>query len=60
MEGQLYLSCDGSVADCDLTCADAPSDFCFDCKPKCRCPGGTVLDEIAKKCVKRDECSKNR
>ena len=60
VEGQLYLGCDGSVTDCDLTCADNPSEFCFGCVPKCRCPSGTVLDQIAKRCVERDECSKNR
>ena len=59
VEGQLYLPCDGSATDCDLTCTDdSPIDFCLCLKPKCRCPSGTMLDEIAKRCVKRDECSK--
>ena len=52
----MYLPCDGS---CDLTCADDPLEdkICPLCVPECRCPSGTVLDEVANRCVKAEECS---
>ena len=56
VEGQQYLPCNGR---CDPTCANDPPvvEFCPLCIPECRCPSGTVLDEIVNRCVKSDECS---
>ena len=62
MEGQQYLPCVGDpTTDCERKCNDPDNlviDFCLGCQI-CRCPSGTVLDEIANRCVKINECTKN-
>ena len=58
VEDQQYLPCNGR---CDLTCAEDPpvDESCPFCITECRCPSGTVLDEIANRCVKREDCSED-
>ena len=54
IEGQVFQSC-GSA--CPPTCA-TPHPICTkQCVPGCQCPPGTVLDEVANKCVLLTKCS---
>ena len=54
IEGQVSQSC-GSA--CPPTCA-TPHPICTkQCVPGCQCPPGTVLDEVANKCVLLTKCS---
>ena len=57
IDGQEYTSC-GTA--CPPTCANPGPSICArGCVKGCQCPAGTVLDEVANKCVQVDDCSKS-
>ena len=57
IEGQVFTEC-GTA--CPPTCADEPGPkICtLQCVVGCQCPAGTVLDEVANRCVTVEKCSK--
>ena len=55
IEGQVFTEC-GTA--CPPTCAESGPKFCtLQCVVGCQCPAGTVLDEVANRCVPVEKCS---